>query len=317
MPRPSRNLLQIHVAVLLFGLSGLFGKFLEELAPLVIVFGRVAFASLALWFVSVLWKLPLWPNSGRTFLAFFALGILLAVHWTTFFAAVQASSVALALITYSTFPVFVAFLEPLLFGTRFRTRDVLLALGACAGIGILILPFQAGDRDTEGVLWGVASGFTFALLSLLNRKCVRQQSGITIALFQDLFAAVVLLPFVLLEEPAFSLHEVGLLVVLGVLCTAVAHSLFILGLRGVLARTASMIACLEPVYGTLLALVLRREVPSLRTVLGGLVILAVAFYATVQQGGEENECSKPPSEKEGPKSGIPAESEDCHYRGTE
>src|SRR5262249_43909821 len=95
MSRPTRNLLQIHAAVLLFGLSGLFGKFREELAPLVIVFGRVVFAALALWFVSLLWKLPLWPNSGRTLLAFFGLGILLAVHWTTFFAAVQASSVAL------------------------------------------------------------------------------------------------------------------------------------------------------------------------------------------------------------------------------
>jgi drug/metabolite transporter (DMT)-like permease len=299
MSRPSRNLLQIHAAVLLFGLSGLFGKFLEELAPLVIVFGRVVFASLALWFVSLLWKLPLWPNSGRTFLSFFALGMLLAVHWTTFFAAVQSSSVALALITYSTFPVFVAFLEPLLSGTRLRFPDVLLALGACAGIGILILPFQPGDRDTEGVVWGLASGFTFALLSVLNRKCVRHYHGITIALFQDLFAAIVLLPFVLMEGPTFSPYEVGLLLVLGVLCTAVAHSLFILGLRGVLARTASMISCLEPVYGTLLALVLRKEVPSVRTVLGGLVILAVAYYATVHPGSEEKEPRESHSEKEG------------------
>jgi drug/metabolite transporter (DMT)-like permease len=271
--------------VVLFGLAGLFGKLLP-LAPEVIVFCRVAFAALILLLASAFRRLRLWPRPERSLGVFFALGILLAVHWTTFFQSVQVSSVAIALITYSTFPVFVALLEPPLFHERLRATDVILSVLALAGVVILI-PSFAWDEQTQGVLWGVASGLTFALLSLLNRQVVRHHASITIALYQDAFAAVALLPFVILRGPSFTARDVLLLAVLGVVCTAVAHALFIASLRGIKARTASMIACLEPVYGTVLAALLLGEVPSGRTVAGGLLILAVAFVATLRAGKEE------------------------------
>jgi drug/metabolite transporter (DMT)-like permease len=224
--------------------------------------------------------------------AFALLGVLLAVHWTTFFQAVQTSGVALALITFSTFPTFVAFLEPLFSREKLRAVDIVLAAAALAGIAILTPSFQLRDQATQGVLWGIASGLTFALLSLLNRKYVRQHSSITIALYQDGFAALALLPFVVPAWPAFTVRDVLLLAVLGVLCTAVAHSLFIAGLHGVRARTASMIACLEPVYGAALAAVVLGEIPTLRTLLGGTVVLGVAFYATLHAGRDEEQSGR-------------------------
>ena len=284
----SRNLLQIHVAVLLFGFAGLFGKFLT-LAPVVIVFGRVVFASLALLLAALLWRRTFGSLSRRGLFAFAALGILLAVHWTTFFQSVQTSSVALALITFSTFPVFVIFLEPLFFREKLHTIEVVLAVVALAGIVLLVPNFDPGDRATQGVLWGVASGLTFAILSLLNRKYVRQHSSLTIALYQDLFAAVALVPFVVLEWPTFAPRDVLLLGVLGVLCTAVAHSLFIAGLHGIKAGTASMIACLEPVYGAILAAILLDEIPSARILLGGAIVLGVAFCVTVRPRSMKDE----------------------------
>jgi drug/metabolite transporter (DMT)-like permease len=285
MSQQSRNLLQIHGAVLLFGLPGLFGKLLA-LSPVVIVFGRVAFASAALLVASALWGLPLRPRSRHSLPAFVALGVLLAAHSTTFFLSVQVSSVAVALISFSTFPVFATLLEPLLLGERLRTADAVLAAVALGGVAVLIPSFEPGDRTTQGALWGVASGLTFALLALLNRRCVRQHPGITLALYQDAFAAAALLPFVIPRWPPFTGRDVLLLLVLGVLCTAVAHSLFITGLGAVRARTAGMIACLEPVYGSVLAALLLREVPPVRTVLGGLLVLGVAVYATLKAGGE-------------------------------
>jgi drug/metabolite transporter (DMT)-like permease len=91
--------------------------------------------------------------------------------------------------------------------------------------------FDLRDRTSQGVLWGVASGLTFALLSLLNRKYVRQHSSITIALYQDAFAAVVLLPYVLLDWPSLEVSDLLWLLFLGVVCTAFSHSLFIGGMR--------------------------------------------------------------------------------------
>jgi drug/metabolite transporter (DMT)-like permease len=277
------NLLQIHVAVLLFGLPAVVGNLLP-FSSVVKVFGRTALAALTLLVVSLIWKLPVWPGSRRSLLAFFALGVLLAVHWTTFFQSAHVSGVAIALITYATFPVFVALLEPPLFREKLRAEDVGLALLALLGVVLLVEKFDLGNRVTQGVLWGIASGFTFALLSLLNRKYVRDHAGITIALYQDAFAAAVTLPFAVLEGPALTSRDVLLFLVLGVLCTAAAHSLFIAGMRTITARTASMIACLELVYGPLFALLWLGEVPSGRTVLGGLVVVGVAFYATFKAG---------------------------------
>ena len=278
-----RNLFQIHAAVLLFGFAGLFGEAkLLPLTPVVIVFGRVVFASLALLLAALVRRDTLRPVSPRGLLAFAALGGLLAGHWTTFFQSVQTGGVALALITYSTFPVFVAFLEPLFFHEKWQTRDVVLAAVALAGVAILTPRFELRDRATQGVLWGIASGLTFALLSLLNRRFVRHHASMTIALYQDLFAVAALLPFTVTHWPALTPRDVLLLVVLGVLCTAVAHSLFIAGMHGISARTASMIACLEPVYGTLLAILFIHEIPSERTILGGTLIVGVAFYATLK-----------------------------------
>jgi drug/metabolite transporter (DMT)-like permease len=292
--RHARDLLRIHAAVMLFGFSGLLGdRAFLPLAPIIIVFGRVVFAALALLLAGLVRRDILGPLSRRGLFAFAALGVLLAVHWTTFFQAVQTSSVALALITYSTFPVFVAFLEPLFFRTRLHRVDVALAAVALAGIAILKSSWGLADRDTRGVLWGVASGLTFALLSLLNRKLVRHHSSLTIALYQNVFAAAALLPLVLTDWQTFTIRDIVLLAILGVLCTAVAHSLFIAGMHGISAQTASMIACLEPLYGAILAILFLHQVPTLRTLAGGILIVGVAFYATLRAGRDKEQPGRP------------------------
>lgn len=279
----ARNLLSIHAAVVLFGFAGLFGdNRVLSLPSVVIVFGRVLFASITLLIAALVRRDSLWLASPRALIAFVFLGLLLALHWTTFFQAVKTSNVALALITYSTFPVFVAFLEPLFFREKLRTIDVARAIFALIGVAILCRRFELSDRITQGVLWGIASGLTFALLSLLNRRFVRQHSSVTIALYQDFFAAVALLPFVVSNWHAITMSDVLLLIVLGVLCTAIAHSLFIAGMSGISARTASTIACLEPVYGAFLAVLFLGYIPTLRTVIGGILIVGVAFHATVK-----------------------------------
>jgi drug/metabolite transporter (DMT)-like permease len=283
MSSRSRNLLSIHAAVLLFGFAGLFGDMrILPLSAVVIVFVRVVFASGTLLLAALVRRDILRFISRRSLFAFALLGILLAAHWTTFFQSVKDAGVAVALITFTTFPVFVAFLEPLFFREKLHAIEVLHAILALAGIAILQPHFELNNRATQGILWGIASGGTFALLTLLNRRFVRQYSSMTIALYQDLFAAAVLLPFVFASGQAVTLRDLLLLAVLGVLCTAVAHSLFIAGMHGISARTASMIACLEPVYGTLLAVLFLGDSLSLRTLLGGILILGVAFHATVK-----------------------------------
>lgn len=274
-------LLAIHVAVALFGSAGLFGRILD-LPPTVIVLGRVVFASVALGAVMAMRRKPPSGDSGArrhtSAAAHAPLGLLLAVHWVSFFAAIQMSSVAVGLLTFSTFPVFTALLEPFVPGERFDRRSLLAAFVTLVGIALVVPTPDPADPIARGALWGVFSGATFAVLSLANRHRVRRESALRLALLQDSWAALFLAPFAVLAPRWPTPTEGALLVVLGVVFTAGAHVLFIRGLRGVSAGRASVITSLEPIYGVALAWLLLQERPELRTLLGGALVLGAALW---------------------------------------
>jgi len=281
-------LLEIHIAVLFFGLAGLFGKLVSQ-PPTVIVFGRVfyamAFLLPALWVRSQSLKL----DRKADYLALLLQGLILAVHWGTFFQSIQVSSVAVGLITFSTFPIFVTFLEPVFFKEKVHPADIVLALVTFSGVILVVPTFSLDNTTTQGALWGITSGFTFALLSILNRKYARTYSSLVVAFYQDAAAALFLFPFLFLPGPALTVQNMLLLALLGIVFTVVAHSLFIKGLSTVKAQTASIIASLEPVYGILAAAILLAETPALRELAGGVVILGAALYATLRKepGGSD------------------------------
>jgi len=276
--------MEIHAAVALFGLAGLFGKWLF-LSPFIIVLGRVVFACAALG--AVLAAGRRWPEvrkvQGRDTGTFILLGLLLAVHWVSFFRSIQVSSVAVGLLSYSTFPLFVSFLEPLIDKAPWVKRHFILSLGCLAGVVLLLPGFDPSQPVVQGVGWGVLSGATFALLAIFNRRLGRRHPAAVIAFFQDLSAGLFLLPFLCVIRPLFSVREVLLLAVLGIVCTALSHTLFIRGMKAVSARTASIISALEPVYGVILAFLFLNEVPAGRTVLGGAVIIGSTVWASLAE----------------------------------
>lgn len=276
----STGLYTIHAAALLFGFAGLFGKFLLLPAHLIVV-GRTGLAALTL-------ALILWGSGRRPMIAnrrdaglFLLLGGILALHWTTFFYAIQISSVAIGLLTYASFPLFVTLLEPWLFKEPLRAVDIATAFVILAGLLLVVPDYSFQNRITLGVFWGTISGFSFALLSLLNRKVARSYSALVIAFWQNSFACLVLIPLGVGGLAGIDGHQFILLLALGVLCTAVAHALFIHSLTQIRTQLASIIAGLEPVYGIVLAFFLLGEVPAMRTLAGGALILGAVLLATL------------------------------------
>lgn len=276
-----RNLAEIHAAVFLFGLAGLFGKWLI-LSPILIVLGRVVFASALLGAVVLLGRRK---RASRVRLrgdipVFVLLGLILALHWAAFFRAIQVSSVAVGLLSYSTFPLFTSFLEPLINKERWEVRPFLLSLGCLAGVVLIVPRFEPGNAVFQGVCWGVLSGLMFSVLTVLNRKLTARHPALHIAFVEDAFAGLFLLPFVFVLRPSLSGRDLLLLAVLGFVCTALAHTLFIRGMTGVSARTASIISSLEPAYGAALALLFLGEVPAPRTLAGGAIIIGSTALAS-------------------------------------
>lgn len=271
---------EIHVAVVLFGIAGLFGKWVA-LSPSIIVLGRVFFASIALALILLISKQTILFPKKSTYFLLMSLGLLLAVHWTVFFQSIQISTVAVGLLSYSSFPVFTAFLEPLFFKEKIQIKNLFYA-GVCVlGIFLIIPKFDLNDAIFQGVLWGLAAGLTFSILTIFNRKLSQTYSSLVIAFYQDFFATLFLLPFFFILRPTLDLKNIILLCILGIFCTAGSHTLFIKGMKYIRAQTAAIISSLEPVYGIVIAFFFLHEIPSFRTVLGGMIILSAAFSVTL------------------------------------
>ncbi|MCD4677164.1 MAG: DMT family transporter [Desulfobacula sp.] len=281
----NKGVVQIHIAVFLFGFAGLFGKFLS-CSPLYIVLGRTFFAFIALFvFARFFSKTALFVFDKKQVSYFIFQGILLAVHWWSFFLSIQISSVAIGLVTFSTFPLFVTFLEPLFFKEKLKTIDIFIAGIVFIGILLVIPDFNFSNNITRGGFFGIISGFTFAVLALVNRRNARVCDSIAVAFYQNLFAAIFLvLPILGLQIERPQLYDLPNLIFLGVVCTACAHTLFIKSLTFIRAQTAAVIAGLEPVYGIILAFFILNEIPEIRTLFGGLIIIGATILAGRQTG---------------------------------
>ncbi len=277
---------EIHVAVLLFGLAGLFGKLVAAPAP-VIVFGRTAYAFSVLALAVFFLKKKMRPQNARDLGVLVFLGALLAGHWIAFFRSIQVSTVAVGLLTFSTFPVFVTFMEPIFFREPLRGVDLFTATLVLAGLWCIVPSLDLGDSITQGAAWGVASGVSFALLSILNRKYVAAYSPLVIAGYQNGVAAVFLFPFCFFLDFSLSARDLLLLAVLGIFCTALSHALFIRSLQFIKTQLASIIAGLEPVYGSAFAFLILGETPGLRTLAGGVLIVGSIMIGTWMRASEK------------------------------
>jgi drug/metabolite transporter (DMT)-like permease len=275
-----KALLAIHLGALLFGLSGIFGK-LANTTPMAIVGGRAIFAVIALaLFARLLSQAHSQRPSARQ-LAMLALGgLLLGSHWLTFFEAVKVSGVAIATLGFASFPAFTVLLEGLLFRERTRPSEFAMVGVVCLGLVLVTPNFDLASEATIGLLWAVLSGLLFALLSLLNRASTRGLDPVQAALCQNLTVLLCFMPFAWPLLPSLALLDWFWLAMLGIFCTGLAHSLFVASLRVIKARSAAVIFALEPVYGIAFAWWLFSEIPTVRMLLGGtLIILAIFFSA--------------------------------------
>jgi drug/metabolite transporter (DMT)-like permease len=279
MNKQKQHNIGLHIAIFLFGLSGVIAKSLG-LSSIFVTFGRVSFSAIFLGVIIIRLKKPFKITSKRLVVI---AGILLAVHWTTFFEAIQLGSVAIGTLTFATYPLFTAFLEPLLFKEGFKIKSLYQAFILLVGVGFLVKGETLNPQVLQSVAWGMVSSLTYALLSLCNRALSRENDSVVIACIEQLVAAVILLPNVFIIPVRLTPIALGKLMALGVLCTGIAHTLFIESLKTVKVHVAGIVSGLEPVYGILLAFLLLGEVPLPNELIGGSIILATVLYVSVYQ----------------------------------
>ncbi len=273
--------LQIHFCVFLWGFTAILGK-LITLAALPLVWWRMLLVSGTLLLVPRVWRalrvVPL-----RLALAYAGIGVIVSLHWLTFYGAIKLANASVAATCIAVAPLFLAFLEPLLARRRFELRELLLALVVVPGVALVVDGVPADMR--VGVAVGVLSALLVATFSALNKRLVAHADPLAVtalelgagAAFLTMLAP--LLPHSGSAWPLPDAHDALLLLILAYACTLLPFALSLHALRQVSAFSMQLITNLEPVYAIVLAIVLLHEqrVLDARFYLGVLVILGAVF----------------------------------------
>jgi drug/metabolite transporter (DMT)-like permease len=275
------SLIQLNIGVLMWGGTAMFAKGIalpvSHIICLRSLIGAAALAALVAWR-----RGSLRPSGNRHYVLMLTLGLLLCVHWLTYFKALKVSTAAVAILALHTYPVITAIIEPFLFSERLRKSDILLAIAVFIGILIMTPSLSLSDTTTQGIVLGVISGLFFMARNLLTRKYVHQYSSSMLMFWQMLITGAVLAPVLLIAPVAWTGQTAGLLLLLGVVFTAVPHTLFSASFKNLSAKTVGIIATLLPFYGAIFGYLIHDETLALRTVVGGAIVLIAIAFETVR-----------------------------------
>jgi len=254
--------LQLHLAVFLFGFTAILGK-LITLEQTALVWNRLWIAVLGLIFIpGVLAGIR---NISKTnFIKFAGIGILVALHWLTFYGSIKVgNSASVTLACLATSSLFTSILEPLITKSKFQWIELLLGLLVIVGIYFLS---GVGETYYWAIVIGVVSAFLASLFSTLNKKYISGQNTLSVSTIElasgFLFISVCypVLHYVLPQPQWFPEgDDWWWLIVLGLLCTSLAFALSLDALKVISAFISNLSINLEPVYGILLAIWLLNE----------------------------------------------------------
>lgn len=275
-------LLKVHGTAVLFGASGVFGALAETGADM-IVLGRVLIAFVALSLFFLFRRQKLIPMQRCELASQGLSGVLLGVHWVSFYQGIKVGGVAIGTLGFASFPAFVALFEMLLFKERLKAKEYFLLIAISIGLILITPAFEFGHQATQGLLWGIFSALSYGILAVINRKNVSNISGAQSSWCQYLVVALMLLPFSGQQLPEVSWQDWFWIACIGLLCTTLAYTLFVSSLESINARTAAMIISLEPVYAIAIAWIWLDEVPSWRMLLGGALIIVSVVMVNLKK----------------------------------
>ncbi len=276
------SLIQLHVAVFLWGFTGVLGR-LISLNEGLLVWYRMLITIITLflimWKQGALQKLP-----TKTSLQLFLIGGIVALHWVFFYGAIKVSNISITLICLSSSGLITALMEPFIVGSKFSIKEVALSLMGIIGIYLI---FHFDSKYQTGIIVGMIATFLSVAFSVLNKRLIHDVPSKTIMLYEisgGWLILTLLMPLYLKFSPSLSLFPTSLdwgwLLILSWVCTVLAMDLSLKALRHQSVFTQNLTLNLEPVYGIILAFIVFKENKNLNAsfyVGFGLIALSVAF----------------------------------------
>jgi len=276
-----RALIELHICVVLWGLTAVLGK-LITLPALQLVWWRLLLVVLALALFPRVWR-GLRSMPPRLILVYAAIGLVVAVHWLTFYGSVKLANASVAATCMALAPVVTALIEPLITGSRFERHNLLLGVMVIPGVALVVGGIPS---DMHLGFWvGVVSAALAALFNALNKRFLgpHDAAAVTGVELGAGFLVVALIALVVAEPGEAviwpSNRDWAWLLVLAILCTLIPFALALATLRYLSAFTAQLAVNLEPVYAICIAVLFLGEARELDAAFfaGVAIVLAAVF----------------------------------------
>ncbi|AEG99896.1 DMT family transporter [Lacinutrix sp. 5H-3-7-4] len=296
-----KNYLHLHILVFIAGFTAILGK-LISIEAVSLVWYRMVMASILMFIYIKIAKVDI-SIDKKTLLKFSIAGVIIALHWITFFASIDVSNISITLAMFSTGAFFASFIEPIIYKRKIIWYEILFGLIVILGIFIIL---QTEMKHIYGILLGIVSAFFSSLFAVLNGKFLEKDSATKISFYE--FIAGVL--FISIFIPVFgngftasyfniSIKDLGYLLVLASICTAYAFIASTYVMKQISPYTVVLTYNLEPIYGVFLAILIfpLSEKMSSSFYYGAVIILTTVLLNGILKNKKAFSIKKSQNEK--------------------
>lgn len=276
-----KNYLHLHVLVFIAGFTAILGK-LISINAVSLVWYRMVIATL-LMFIYIKFKNIDLKISKKDLIKLSLAGIVIALHWITFYGAIKVANISIALAMFSTGAFFASLIEPFFYKRKVIAYEIIFGLIVIIGIYLIV---QSEIEHLYGMILGIISAFLSSLFAVLNGKFLEQHSATKISFYEFISGVVFITIFIAFFGQGFtstffdiSISDFGYLTILASICTAYAFIASVYVMRYISPYTVVLTYNLEPIYGVILALILfpETEVMSSSFYIGAIIILSVVL----------------------------------------
>jgi drug/metabolite transporter (DMT)-like permease len=272
-----KNISSLLIATLFVSTSGVLGKYIDMPAETIAWFRAIIGAILIYGFCRFK-KVDLKLKSKKDWLPFVLSALFMTGHWVAYIYALKLSNVAIGMLSLFTFPVMIAFLEPLFLKIKFNPIHLILGILVLIGLYILSPELTLESTELKGVIFGLLSALCYAIRILILKQHIGTYNGSMLMFYQMVIISVVLIPVLFIDGNLVNFEsQFPYLFLIALLPTAIGHTMIVHSLRHFSASTASIISSIQPVFGIVLAFIFINEIPSVNTYVGGSFILLTVF----------------------------------------
>jgi len=276
-----KNYLHLHLLVFIAGFTAILGE-LISIGSIPLVWFRMFIAASIMIVYLKFRKINLTLNFNAI-LKFFLAGIIIALHWITFFESIEQSNISIALAMFSTGAFFASFIEPIFFKRKIIWYEILFGVMVIFGVWLIM---KTELKYLNGILLGISSAFFSSLFAVINGQFVKRYSASVISFYEFVSGVLFISLFIIFFGDGFSLDFFKLsnsdwlyLIILGSICTAYAFIAAVYIMKFISPYTVVLTYNLEPIYGIALAIILFpvKEKMSLEFYIGAFIIFSVVI----------------------------------------